>query len=140
MTDWTGIMYGFYTEKSIPDIFEAFKNEVNKMNYLYVLQENGEEKVLFCYKNNEMLDYHLENGFNTDLNSQGCFSVEAKNVNLHGIASLFEYEGRSDFEPYDINLALNNIYYYVLIVPDFIGRSDFSKHIHGIFNCILQKT
>jgi len=33
---------------------------------------------LFCYKNNEMYEYHLENGYNIDMQGEGCFMIEEK--------------------------------------------------------------
>ncbi|BDR57629.1 hypothetical protein [Xylocopilactobacillus apicola] len=72
-----------------------------------------------------------------DLEGEGRFCVEAKRVNLHGIASLFEFEGKSDFELYDINLSFDNIFYYVLVVPDPIENSDFCLKIHDMIKRVL---
>ena len=41
-------------------------------------------------------------------------------------------------KPYDINLVFEAIEYYVLIVPDIIEDSTFSKKIHGMFSNILR--
>ncbi|WP_323869438.1 hypothetical protein [Xenorhabdus szentirmaii] len=85
-----------------------------------------------------MLEHHLEVGYNTDIDGQGCFCIEARIVNLHGIASLFEFETQSDFEPYDINLLLDNVFYYVLVIPDFIENSTFCFKIHRFLSMLLK--
>lgn len=136
--NWTGELYGFYTEKPIQEVFEILKNKASEMPYKFDYNKTDIEETLLFYKDQEMLDYHLENGYNTDLNGEGCFSVEAKTVKLDGIATLFEFEGLSDFEPYDINLVFSRICYYVLVVPDFIEESEFSKKIHTMFRQVLS--
>lgn len=140
MSEWTGEMYGFYTNKSISNIFETLKNEVKSIGYHYKYNSYGKEESLLFYKDNIMLNHHLDVGYNTDLGGQGCFCVEAKVVNLHGIASLFEFESKSDFEPYDINLILDNIFYYVLIIPNFIEKSYFCAQIHQLLIDVIKKT
>ncbi|HWV67719.1 hypothetical protein [Chitinophaga sp.] len=136
--NWTGELYGFYTEKPIQEVFEILKNKASEMPYKFDYNKTDTEETLLFYKDQEMLEYHLENGYNTDLNGEGCFSVEAKTVKLDGIATLFEFEGLSDFEPYDINLVFSRISYYVLVVPDFIEESQFSKKIHTMFRQVLS--
>ncbi|BDR55710.1 hypothetical protein [Xylocopilactobacillus apis] len=133
----TGILYGFYTTKPIELVFELLKAEAQNINYHFEYNHFQDEKSLLFYKSQEMLDYHLNNGYNLDLEGEGCFCVEAKRVNLHGIASLFEFEGKSDFEPYDINLSFDNIFYYVLVVPDIIENSDFCLKIHDMIKRVL---
>ncbi|MEN7547380.1 hypothetical protein AAG747_05650 [Rapidithrix thailandica] len=137
--DWTGKFYGFYSDKPIEEVFRELKNQAYTMGYQYDLIQEEDGESLFFYKNQEMLDYQLEHGYNTDLHDQGCFSVEAKLTKLKGIATLFEFEGRSNFEPLDINLMLHIVYYYNLVIPDFIEDSVFSKKIHNIFSEILLK-
>ncbi|HEY8957346.1 hypothetical protein [Chitinophaga sp.] len=136
--NWTGELYGFYSEKPIQEVFEAVKNKALEMPYKFDYNKTDIEETLLFYKDEAMLEYHLENGYNTELNGEGCFSLEAKTVKLDGIATLFEFEGASDFEPYDINLVFSRIYYYVLTVPDFIEESEFSKKIHAMFHQVLS--
>lgn len=137
--NWTGQLYGFYTEKPIQKIFEALKEKASDISYNFNYHINNSEETLLFFKNEAMLNYHLENGYNTEIHGEGCFSVEAKTVKLDGVASLHEFEGLSDFEPYDINLVFNKTYYYVLTVPDFIEASDFSRKIYTMFRQILLR-
>lgn len=139
MTEWTGELYGFYTNKQISRVFGAMINEVEHIGYQCEYHAYGEERSLLFYKNRNMLNHHLNVGYNTDLGGQGCFCIEAKNVNLHGMASLFEFESMSNFEPYDINLILDSIYYYILIVPDFVDESDFCAQIYHLMISVLKK-
>ncbi|MDX7998136.1 hypothetical protein FE394_02720 [Xenorhabdus sp. Reich] len=138
MSGWTGELYGFYTNKSIEKIFEVLKKEISNIDYQYEYNSHDGEESLFFYKDKNMLEHHLEVGYNTDIDGQGCFCIEARVVNLHGIASLFEFETQSDFEPYDINLLLDNVFYYVLVVPDFIENSTFCSKIHRFFIDVVK--
>ncbi|ECP1342160.1 hypothetical protein FUT32_22920, partial [Salmonella enterica subsp. enterica] len=74
-----------------------------------------------------------------DLDGEGCFCIEAKSTKLNGIATLFEIDNDSNFEPYDINLHFDNVFYYVLILPDLIENSDFCHNIHNLFINILDE-
>lgn len=133
MAEWTGVMYGFYTNKSIEDVFSSLEKKIASLGYQHKQNNFRGEEFLLFYKNDEMLNSHLENGYNLEFGGEGCFCVEAKSAKLNGIATLFEFENDSDFEPYDINLHFNNIFYYVLILPDFIENSEFCQCIHNIF-------
>lgn len=83
---------------------------------------------LFCYKNNEMYKYHLENGYNIDMQGEGCFMIEEKRAQLRGRATLFEFESNSNigFEPRDIDLRFNSLFYYSLVLPEEPENSSFS--------------
>jgi hypothetical protein len=139
MTEWTGVMYGFYTNKSIDDVFSSLIKKIASINYKYKRDSFRDEEFLFFYKNDEMQDSHLENGYNLDINGEGCFGIEAKNTTLNGIATLFEFDNDSDFEPYDINLHFDNVFYYVLVLPELIENSVFCQNIHNLFVNILHE-
>lgn len=138
MSTWTGAMYGFYSNKPTSEVFILLKRNKLRTEYNFNYQTYKEDESLLFYENDDMLEHHLEYGYNTDSGGMGCFCVEAKKVNLNGVASLHTFEDSSDFEPYDINLAFNNIFYYVLILPDFVDRSKFSLQIHDEFKKILN--
>lgn len=137
--NWTGQLYGFYTGMPIEKVFERLKEKAQEIGYKFNYSKYKEEENLLFYRNEEMLDFHLENGYNTSMNNEGCFSIEAKIVKLDGIATLFEFDGIADFEPYDINLVFGKTFYYVLTVPDLIENSTFSKKIHHLFHDILME-
>ncbi|MBG3039690.1 hypothetical protein GHV27_17885 [Proteus mirabilis] len=139
MSEWTGELYGFYTNKPTKSVFSCFKNEILKINYLYEYNSYNDEESLFFYKDKNMLLHHEDIGYNLDIDNKGCFCIEAKIVNLHGIAKLFEFESESNFEPYDINLQLDDIFYYVLVLPDFIENSQFCSDIHSLFVNTLER-
>lgn len=139
MSGWTGELYGFYTNKPIVDVFNILKKEIYKIGYQFEYHSYNAEESLFFYKDNDMLAHHEEVGYNLDIDNQGCFCIEAKIANLHGIATLFEFESKSNFEPYDINLLLDNIFYYVLVLPDFIDKSTFCLDIHNFFVSHLKE-
>ncbi len=138
MAEWTGILYGFYSNKPINEVFSLLKKEMGKINYQSNYYSAMDETSLFFFKDKNMFEHHLNNGYNIDMDGMGCFSVEAKNADLHGLATLFEYEDKSDFEPYDINLNFNNIFYYVLVLPEIVESSKFCLTLYNEFKKILN--
>ena len=118
---------------------------MSAINYKYYF--NGINKysdnfeTLFSYKNDEMYEYHLENGYNIDMQGEGCFMIQAKKTQLRGKATLFEFEDDSNmgFDPYDINLRFNNLYYYVLVLPEEPENSSFSQKINNFLISILDE-
>lgn len=138
MADWSGVMYGFYTDMSLELVLAGLTEKAARLGF-QSQQEciRGEEFILF-YKDEGMLKTHLEQGYNLGATGEGCFGVEAKPAALNGIATLFEFEGDSDFEPYDINLRFNRIFYYVLVLPDSVDESDFCRRIHTMFSETLM--
>lgn len=78
MAEWTGYQYGFYTNKPIDFVLSEWRKKVSAINYKYDYSIDEGDKFLFCYKNNEMYEYHLENGYNIDMQGEGCFMIEEK--------------------------------------------------------------
>jgi len=126
----TGVLYGFYSNRALPEVFEELKSFAERIGYKFEIDTFEENETIFFYKDEAMLEHHDDNGYNTDFNGEGCFYIEAKKTKLIGIAKLFEFEGKSDFNPIDINLALTQVYYYLLTVPHIIEEDEFSKRIH----------
>ena len=135
----TGVLYGFYSNRALPAVFEELKSYAERIGYKFDIDSFEENETIFFYKDEKMLAHHDDNGYNTDLNGEGCFFIEAKKTKLIGIAKLFEFEGKSDFNPIDINLALTHVYYYLLTVPHIIEVDEFSKKIHNSVQSILTK-
>lgn len=135
--EWTGYLYSFYSDKPIPEVFDRFAEAVNLLGYKCEQSVQFGEQVLFCFKDEQMLDYHLENGYNTDINGEGCFSIESKIAELNAVASMSEFEGKSDFYPMDIYLHLKSVYYYRLVLPEDID-SPFSKKVFDLFRSSLN--
>jgi hypothetical protein len=135
----TGELYGFFSNKEIAAVLEEMKKYAESINYKFEIDSFEGEENLFFYKDENMMHYHEENGYNTDLNGEGCFNLEAKKVKLNGIAKLFEFDGKSDFRPYDINLAFSQVYYYLLTIPHFKQEDEFSRKIHDTILGILTK-
>ncbi|EPG7654306.1 hypothetical protein ACS7FJ_11350, partial [Proteus mirabilis] len=91
MSEWTGELYGFYTNKPTESIFSFFLNEILKINYLYEYNSYNNEESLFFINDKNMLLHHEDICYNLDIDNKGYFCIEAKIVNLHGIAKLFEF-------------------------------------------------
>jgi hypothetical protein len=126
----TGEMYAFYSNKSISAVFEELKSYAESINFKFELNTWEEYERIFFFKDEKMLHYHDEKGYNTELNGEGCFGIEAKKTKLIGIATLFEFEGVTNFDPHDINLAFKHVYYYLLTIPHIIEEDEFSRKIH----------
>ena len=57
---------------------------------------------------------------------------------MNQVVSLYKFDGLSDFEPYDINLIFEKAYYYLLVLPEPIETSKFSKGIFDLFSDALN--
>jgi len=143
MAEWTGFLYFFETNKPIDDVFAVLKNEAASIGYKFDYNDyfklDGNEALLF-YRDELMMDYHLEHGYNTNLNGEGCFCVEAYKVDaLRGMATLYATEPPLNFDPYNAHLIFDNIFSYRLVVPGIIEDCTFSQKIYQLFKQILAK-
>ncbi len=139
MAEFTGVFYGFYSNKSIDIVFDALKRKIVEMGYLYRYNKFKEEESLFAYRNSAMLQQHEKEGYNLDKNNEGCFCIEAKKVNLNGKALLTKLDEYSGFDPYEIELLFNNIYYYFLILPESVENSDFCAKIKNDLTNVINQ-
>ena len=151
--EWTGYWYGFYTNKPIDFVFSEWRKKMSIINYQYDyrLENYNDEKnyhnkeniwnTLFCYKNKEMFEHHLEEGYNIDMDGQGCFMIQAKKAQFRGRANLFDVvEDDSNIKcaPHDIDLRFNSLFYYCLVLPEEPECSSFSQKIRGFLISILD--
>ena len=151
--EWTGYWYGFYTNKPIDFVFSEWRKKMSIINYQYDYRlENYNDKknydnkeniwnTLFCYKNKEMFEHHLEEGYNIDMDGQGCFMIQAKKAQFRGRANLFDVvEDDSNIKcaPHDIDLRFNSLFYYCLVLPEESECSSFSQKIRGFLISILD--
>ena len=134
----TGSLYGFYSDKPTSIVFQALEEYSKSINFTFEHGSFLEEQSMFFYKDELMLERHYEIGYNTEIEGEGCFNIEAKKTSLQGIATLFEFEGKSNFDPLDINLAFAEVYYYVLTIPSVKEDNPFSQKIHDKFSNILS--
>ncbi|RPE13202.1 hypothetical protein EGT74_06635 [Chitinophaga lutea] len=137
--DLSGVLYGFYSNKEMSVVFDELKKVAESIQYVFQLDAFDEYDNMLFSKDENLLLLHYEKGYNTELAVEGCFHIEAKKTKLHGIARLLEFEGKSDFEPFDINLAFTTVYYYVLTVPHFTEQNAFSKKIYDSLSRVLAK-
>ena len=151
--EWTGYWYGFYTNKPIDFVFSEWRKKMSIINYQYDyrLENYNDEKnyhnkeniwnTLFCYKNKEMFEHHLEEGYNIDMDGEGCFMIQAKKAQFRGRANLFDVvEDDSNIKcaPHDIDLCFNSLFYYCLVLPEEPECSSFSQKIRGFLISILD--
>lgn len=136
--DWTGSWNSFYSTKPINVVFSEWRKKMIAINYKSYYNAWMGDEWLFSYKNNEMLEYHYENGYNIDMQGEGCVTIEAKKVSLNAVATLIEFERETNFEPYNINLHLKDLYYYVLVLPEELENSEFSRKLHELFISVLK--
>lgn len=136
--EFTGELYFYYSDKPNDAVINLLKLYADKIGYEYNYEINdlGEHSIMF-FKNKKMWEYHLEHGYNVDLNGEGCFCINAKIVSLEGKASLYELNGRSNFDPTDTCFTFDKVSYYVLTVPCAIEEDSFSKKIYTDFHNLL---
>lgn len=109
--NWTGQLYGIYAGMPIEKVFEKLKQKAQEIDYKFNYSKYKEEESLLFYKNDEMLDFHLENGYNTSMNEEGCFSVEAKiQTYRHELSSIYhwDYSGLGYWIDYDLTRQICN--------------------------------
>ena len=142
--EWTGYWYGFYTNKPIDFVFSEWRKKMSIINYQYDYSLDSKENIwetLFCYKNKEMFEHHLEEGYNIDMDGEGCFMIQAKKAQFRGRANLFDVvEDDSNIKcaPHDIDLRFNSLFYYCLVLPEEPECSSFSQKIRGFLISILD--
>ena len=142
--EWTGYWYGFYTNKPIDFVFSEWRKKMSIINYQYDYSLDNKENIwdtLFCYKNKEMFEHHLEEGYNIDMDGEGCFMIQAKKAQFRGRANLFDVvEDDSNIKcaPHDIDLRFNSLFYYCLVLPEEPECSSFSQKIRGFLISILD--
>ena len=142
--EWTGYWYGFYTNKPIDFVFSEWRKKMSIINYQYDYSLDNKENIwetLFCYKNKEMFEHHLEEGYNIDMDGEGCFMIQAKKVQFRGRANLFDVvEDDSNIKcaPHDIDLRFNSLFYYCFVLPEEPECSSFSQKIRGFLISILD--
>lgn len=150
--EWTGYWYGFYTNKPIDFVFSEWRKKMSIINYQYDyrLENYNDEKnynnkeniwnTLFCYKNKEMFEHHLEEGYNIDMDGEGCFMIQAKKAQFRGRATLFEFDDEpiDDDFTYAIDMRFNSLFYYCLVLPEEPECSNFSQKIRGFLISILD--
>ena len=142
--EWTGYWYNFYSNKPIDFVFSEWRKKMSIINYQYdydvVNYNHGKDydnkeniwDTLFCYKNKEMFEHHLEEGYNIDMDGEGCFMIQAKKAQFRGRANLFDVvEDDSNIKcaPHDIDLRFNSLLYYCLVLPEEPECSSFSQKI-----------
>ena len=140
VTEWTGgELYGFYTSGDPKTIIDSILDHFSR-NFGYQAEHGsyeGEESFLF-FENQEMMDHHLDNGYNLDLGGKGCFCIEQSMVDLDGTASLFELDGESNFQPFEIALVLDDLCYLRLVLPAPRDESEFCRDIYNSLRIILR--
>lgn len=133
---WTGELYYFYSDSEVSDVFKRFKLFAESIGYQFEEVSFDDSESLFFFKDKAMSDYHLEKGYNTDMNGLGCFSVEAQRVKSDFGVTLDPLE---NCESTHVKLVFNDLPYYVLVLPGTIEESEFSKMIYDEFNKLLKK-
>lgn len=118
MAEWTGNLTIFYSNRPIHelarDLVSCFRES---FGYQVELDPLGNGLGFLFYRDKQMLDHHLEAGFNVDREGCGCVGVEVDEVDFDARLSLFEFEGESDFEPYEVSMMLSGVLHITLVLP-----------------------
>lgn len=137
---WTeGAFYWFYTDRKIKDVHREITSLIEaKLGFKHEYTAFNDEKNLFFYKNKKMRNAHLQQGYHLNKRGEGCFGIEGKKVKMNQVANLHKFDGLSDFEPYDIHLVFKQAYYYLLVLPEPVETSPFSKMVFELFLDVLN--
>lgn len=131
--DIGGTEYVFYSDKSSSFLSDLVDSIAERLDYSYTLDPDPEYDVdKFFFKNEDMYELHLEEGFNTKMNGQGGFWKQVKRDKIFGLATLEESFIGEQFDPHTINLYIDNISMIHLTVPDIYQDCQFSKMIYSM--------
>ena len=138
--DFTGIEYLLYSNKDNSSVMDEFKKRMCSIGYNLIEREEDKAQDYLSYffaKNKEMLDLHLEIGYNTNLNSEGC-------VYLYSGVELLN---NPFIVPETMNLKKRHFqyvwfpgryYYYMITLPGDIEKDEFSRKIFNFLKEILE--
>ena len=130
--EWTGELYGFYTNKSHDFMRQKLLELIHEMKYETEFFKTGpEEWSYFCYQDAAMREYHLEHGYNTSLNGLGCFSLDVSKTKLRGTFEMLEFEESAFQSMHETTFVFSVVYYYLLVVPREISDCTFSSAVYN---------
>ncbi len=137
--EWTGELYGFYSNKSHEEMRQELLTLLDDMKYETEFFETGlEEWSYFYYQNTAMREYHLEHGYNTSLNGLGCSSLDVSKTKLRGTFEMLEFEESAFESMHETTFVFSVVYYYLLVVPHNISECEFSNAVYNGLKKVLS--
>lgn len=130
MAEWTGYPTIIYTNRPLlelaKDLMACFRDT---FGYQMEVDRLGNGLGFLFYRDKDMLDHHLDAGFNVDRAGRGCVGIEMDEVDVYARLSLFEFEGESDFDPYDVGMMLSGVLHVTVVLPATTQENMFSSQV-----------
>ncbi|WP_164162022.1 hypothetical protein [Stenotrophomonas maltophilia] len=130
MAEWTGYPTIIYTNRPLldlaKDLMACFRDT---FGYQMEVDRLGNGLGFLFYRDRDMLDHHLDVGFNVDRAGRGCVGIEVDEVDFYARLSLFEFEGESDFDPYDVGMMLSGVLHVTVVLPAATEENTFCSQV-----------
>ena len=132
---------GKYVDKCFRDFFiKLWRTPIFDDSVSCSKENKTELHELFVSKNNTMLEFHDENGFELDENGEGCiYLISSKYSKINEDLSSIIKNKLNEIECiYKYNIVLNDCWQYTLVLPATIEDSKFCKLVHEELLSILN--
>lgn len=141
MCYFTGVDYLLYSKNDNRQVFNRLNEEMTKLGFSpKEKEEKPEERYIsaFYAKDEAMLEYHYKNGYNTDLNGEGCFLLYSGIEKLEKPLIVADtLDVKNDFAQYA--WFPGTYFYFSLTLPGDIEDNGFSKRIFDILIKLLEE-
>lgn len=124
--DFTGFEYRIYSDRNNRSIIDKFNEFANSIGYIF--KEDTSVDItnyldFFYYLDEAMYQYHLENGYNVDLNNKGCFYIYSGKEKLQeSFVVADSYDEESKYFTQTVHMLFDNSYYYVITLPGILKK------------------
>lgn len=146
---FTSVDYVYYSYVSIFEIKDNFLNELKKIGWENPIIEiyddvPNKSQTLFIAKDQQLYNWHDEEGYNIDQNGESCIlltaSLEKKKSERINTNEFLNDQGIRVSACADVFIVLDNFWEYALSLPGMIEEDEFSYKIHKILVDVLSKT
>lgn len=140
MEYFTGFEYLLYSKKNNLVVMDEFKEKVLSMGFRSTVRTEDVSKHYiedFFSKNDEMLKLHSKIGYNTHIQSEGCFYIYSGTEYLN---NSFIVTDTMDVKKHFFQYVWfpGEYYYFMLTLPGDIEKNSFSKTVFEVLRELLQ--
>ncbi len=132
---------GKYVNECFRDFFvKLWANPIFDDSLMCSKEDKTELYELFIAKNNAMLEFHDENGFELDENGEGCiYLISSKYPKINKDLRSIVKNDLNEIEcTYKYDIVLHDCWQYTLVLPATIEDGKFCKLVHEELLAILN--
>ena len=143
----TGVDFVIYSTTSVFQIVDDFYKCLKTRWEHFIVEKldfrDNECLELFFAKNEEMNFHHEENGFSLDDNSEGCFMLFGKKMDVTNLDIIVKeqthYRSTMITDAYDSKIIAKDIWMFTLVLPDTIEDNKFCNFImDSLLNLLMN--